>query len=102
LEKDDFTEPVFFDGICRTLEKEAPYRLRHAAVAFLRHLDGQFFDPNKTFSEDSEQAAALMFRWSVSARGDTSQQNDGIFSESSAVWAAASLVRCIDASRTPR
>jgi len=66
LEKVDFTEPLFFDGICRALGKEAPYRLRRATVAFLRHLDAQFFDPNKMFSE--EQATTLVSGWSVSAR----------------------------------
>ena len=66
LEKVDFTEPLFFDGICRALRNEASYRLRRTTVTFLRHLDAQFFDPNKTVSK--EQASALMSGWSISAK----------------------------------
>lgn len=80
LEKVDFTEPLFFDGICHALEKEAPYRLRRATVVFLRHLDAQLFDPNKTFSE--EQAAALMSGWSVSARESWDKSLNTVLAES--------------------
>ena len=66
LARFDFTEPLFFDGICHALRKDAPYRLRRATVAFLRHLDSQLFDTNKTFGE--EQASALVSGWSVSAK----------------------------------
>jgi len=62
----DFTEPLFFNGICNALRKDAPYRLRRATVAFLRHLDAQFFDTEKSFGND--QATKLVSRWSISAR----------------------------------
>ena len=66
LARFDFTDPLFFNGICHALRKDAPYRLRRAAVAFLRHLDSQLFDTNKTF--DEEKATALIFGWSISAK----------------------------------
>ena len=43
-----------------------PYQLRRATVAFLCHLDAQFFATNKTF--DKEQAATPVSMWSVSAK----------------------------------
>ena len=66
LSRVDFTEPLFLNGICHALRRDAPYRLRRATVAFLRHLDAQLFDPNQTFDED--QATELVSGWSVSAR----------------------------------
>ena len=66
LESFDFTEPLFLDGICHALRKGAPYQLRRATVAFLRHLDAQIFDTNKTFNK--KQAIELVSRWSVSAK----------------------------------
>ena len=66
LAKIDFTEPLFLKGICHALRKEAPYRLRRATVAFLRHLDAQFFDTKHTFGQ--EQVTALISGWSASAK----------------------------------
>jgi hypothetical protein len=66
LAKVDFTEALFFNGLCHALRKGAPYRLRRATVAFLRHLDTQLFDTNTTFTE--EQATNLVSRWSTSAQ----------------------------------
>lgn len=65
LEKFSFTEPLFFNGLCHALRKDAPYRLRRATVAFLRHLDTQLFNTDATFTE--ERAATLVSRWSTSA-----------------------------------
>ena len=62
----DFTEPLLFNGLCRALRNCAPYRLRRATVAFLRHLDTQLFDTNTRFTED--QATELVSGWSASAR----------------------------------
>ena len=66
LTRIDFTEPLLLNGICHALRKDAPYRLRRATVAFLRHLDSQFFDTKETFNE--EQVTALVSGWSTSAR----------------------------------
>jgi hypothetical protein len=66
LARVDFTEPLFINGICHALRKDAPYRLRRATVAFLRHLDAQFFNANKTF--DKEQSTELVSKWSTSAK----------------------------------
>ena len=66
LARIDFTEPLLLNGICHALRKDAPYRLRRATVAFLRHLDSQFFETNKRFNE--EQATALVSGWSTSAK----------------------------------
>jgi len=65
LARVDFSEPLFFKGLCHALRKGAPYRLRRATVAFLRHLDTQLFKTNTTFSE--EQATELVSGWSTSA-----------------------------------
>jgi len=65
LGKFNFTEPLLFNGLCHALRKDAPYRLRRATVAFLRHLDTQLFDTDATFTE--EQASTLVSRWSTSA-----------------------------------
>lgn len=65
----DFTEPLFFNGICRALRENAPYRLRRATVIFLRHLDTQLFGVDilkKGFSNG--QINALMSDWSASAK----------------------------------
>ena len=61
----DFTQALFFNGICRALRKGAPYLLRRATVTFLRHLDAQFFNTNKTFSSD--QVDEFISGWSSSA-----------------------------------
>jgi len=66
LTRVDFAEPLFLNGICYALRKNAPYRLRRATVAFLRHLDSQLFDTNQTFCE--EQVIALVSGWSISAK----------------------------------
>lgn len=66
LERVDFTEPLFFDGICHALRQGAPYELRRATVAFLRHLDSRLFATNKTFTE--KQATTFVSRWSISAK----------------------------------
>ena len=66
LARVDFTQPLFFDGICRALQDGVPYLLRRATVTFLRHLDAQFFNTNKTFSED--QVKAFISGWSSAAR----------------------------------
>jgi len=60
----DFTEPLFFNGICSALRKDAPYPLRRATATFFCHLDAQFFDTKKTFGKD--QATKLVPRWSIS------------------------------------
>lgn len=65
LAKFTFAEPLFFNGLCHALRNGAPYRLRRATVAFLRHLDTQLFTTDTTFTE--EQAATLVSRWSTSA-----------------------------------
>ena len=66
IAKVDFTEPLFFDGICHALRNGAPYLLGRATVTFLRHLDAQFFNTNKTFSKD--QIDKFVPRWSSSAQ----------------------------------
>ena len=60
--KVDFTQPLLFNEICYALRNGAPYLLRHATVIFLRHLDAQFFNRNKTFSVD--QVNAFVSGWS--------------------------------------
>ena len=65
LARVDFTQPLFFNGICHALRDGAPYRLRRATVTFLRHLDAQLFNANGPLSED--QANTLVPRWSASA-----------------------------------
>jgi len=62
----DFTQPLYFDGICRALQDGAPYLLRRATVTLLRHLDAQFFNTKKTFSED--QVKAFVSGWSSASR----------------------------------
>jgi len=62
----DFSEPLFFNGLCHALRKDAPYRLRRGTVAFLRHLDTQLFDTNTTIFTE-EQAGKLVSAWSASA-----------------------------------
>ena len=68
----DFTEPLFFNGICHALRKDAPPRLQRLIVIFLRHLDAQYFNtndtsnPNRAFSK--EQASMLVVRWSASGK----------------------------------
>jgi hypothetical protein len=62
----DFTRPLFFNGICNALRDGAPSPLRRATVAFLRHLDTQFFNSSKTFS--TEQIDSLISAWSSSAQ----------------------------------
>jgi len=62
----DFTQPLFFKGICHDLRNGAPYLLRRATVTFLRHLDAQFFNTNKAFSVD--QAKEFLSSWSSSAQ----------------------------------
>ena len=62
----DFTSPPFFNGICHALRDGAPYPLRRATVTFLRHLDTQIFDRNKTFSQD--QVNGFISGWSSSAQ----------------------------------
>jgi len=66
LARVDFTQPLFFDGICRALQNGAPYLLRRATVTLLRHMDAQFFNTKKTFSED--QVKAFISGWSSAAR----------------------------------
>lgn len=66
LARVDFTEPLFFNGICRALRKDAPTRLRRLTVILLRHLDAQYFNTDKTFSK--EQATMLVDRWSASGK----------------------------------
>ena len=66
LARVDFTEPLFFDGICHALRKDATTRLRRLTVILLRHLDAQYFNTNKTFSK--EQATVLVDRWSASGK----------------------------------
>jgi len=64
LAKLDFTEPLFFNGLCHALRNDAPHRLRRATVTFLRHLDTQLFGTNGTFTEG--RATKLVSRWSTS------------------------------------
>lgn len=66
LERVDFTGPLFFDGICHALRKDAPLRLQRLTVIFLRHLDSQYFNSNNAFSDD--QATTLVTRWSASGK----------------------------------
>jgi len=66
LARVDFTEPLFFDGICHALRRDAPPRLQRLTVILLRHLDAQYFRANKTFSK--EQATLLVARWSASGK----------------------------------
>jgi hypothetical protein len=66
IAKFDFTLPLFFNGICRALGSDVPYHLRRATNAFLRHLDAQFFNTNKTFS--AAQVDAFISGWSSSAQ----------------------------------
>ena len=61
----DFTQPLFFNGICRALRNGAPHLLRRATVAFLPHLDAQFFYTDKTFSKN--QVEEFISGWSSSA-----------------------------------
>ena len=58
----DFTQPLFFNGICRALRKGEPYLLRRAAVLFLPHLDTQFFNMDRFFSSD--QVDEFISGWS--------------------------------------
>ena len=63
----DFTQPLFFKGICHGLRNGAPYLLRRATVTFLRHLDAQFFNTNKIFSVDQAKKKKFVSCWSSSA-----------------------------------
>lgn len=79
LARVDFTQPLFFDGICHALSNDAPYRLRRATVTFLRHLDTQFFDKSKTFSMD--QVDAFVHGWSASAHESWETEEGGLLAE---------------------
>lgn len=79
LERVDFTEPLFFDGICHALREGAPYELRRATVAFLRHLDSHFFDTDKTFTQ--EQATTFVSLWSVSAKESWGKKLNTVLAE---------------------
>lgn len=79
LAKVDFTQPLFFDGICHALRDDAPYRLRRATVTFLRHLDMQFFSSSKTFSKD--QVDAFVPRWSASAHESWQTEEGGLLAQ---------------------
>ncbi|KAF9779539.1 hypothetical protein BJ322DRAFT_1214173, partial [Thelephora terrestris] len=52
----DFTQPLLFEGICRSLRNDVPRLPRRATAAFLLHLDAQFFDTEKTFSDSQVKA----------------------------------------------
>ena len=75
----DFTRPLFFNGICRALRDDAPYPLRRATVTFLRHLDTQLFNTNKTFGED--QVKALISGWSSSTQEVLQGEHDQLLEE---------------------
>ena len=75
----DFTQPLFFDGICLALRDGAPYSLRRATVTFLRHLDAQLFNTNKTFGED--QINALISGWSSSTQELLQGEHDQLLDE---------------------
>ena len=75
----DFTQPLFFDGICHALRNDAPHLLRRATVTFLRHLDGQLFNTNKTFS--AHQANEFIPRWSSSAQTSWDKEHGGLLDE---------------------
>jgi len=62
----DFTQPLFVNGFCLALRRDAPYRLRRATVALLRHLESQLFAANTTVTDG--QARELTVGWSNSAR----------------------------------
>ena len=76
----DFTQPLFFNGICHGLRNGAPYLLRRATVTFLRHLDAQLFDSNKTFSVD--QVNAFILGWSSSAHETLEKEHGQLVTES--------------------
>ena len=78
LERVDFTQPVFFNGISHALRRGAPYELRRATVAFLRHLDSHFFGAGKTFTE---QATTFVSRWSVSAKESWDKKLNTVLAE---------------------
>ena len=76
----DFTQPLFFNGICHALRNGAPYPLRRATVTFLRHLDAQLFDHNKTFTMD--QVNSFISGWSSSAHETMEKENGRFLTES--------------------
>jgi len=77
--KVDFTEPLFFNGICHALRNGAPYLLRRAAVTFLRHLDMQFFNANKIFSKN--QIDKFVPVWSSSAQESLEKERGRFLAE---------------------
>ncbi|KAF9782787.1 hypothetical protein BJ322DRAFT_172236 [Thelephora terrestris] len=76
----DFTQPLFFNGICRALQNGAPHLLRSATFTFLRHLDDQLFNKNKTFTED--QVNEFISGWFSSARVLSENEHDSLLEES--------------------
>ena len=80
IAKVDFTGPLFFNGICHALRNGAPYLLRRAAVTFLRHLDSQFFNTNKTLSMD--QIDKFVPVWSSSAQESWETERGRFLAES--------------------
>ena len=76
----DFTQPLFFNGICHALRNGAPHLLRRATITFLRHLDAQLFDNNKTFSVD--QVNAFIPGWSSSAQESLGKEHGELLKES--------------------
>lgn len=79
LARVDFTQPLFFNGICCALRNDAPYRLRRATVTFLRHLDAQFFNAKRKISKD--QLDAFVPRWSASAHESWQTEEGGLLAE---------------------
>ncbi|KAF9782708.1 hypothetical protein BJ322DRAFT_1072149 [Thelephora terrestris] len=75
----DFTQPLFFNGICRALRNGSPYLLRRATVIFLRHLDSQLFEANKTFSD--EKVDEFISGWSSSAQESLEKKDGFLLSE---------------------
>jgi hypothetical protein len=77
----DFTRPLFFNRICQclALRDDVPHLLRRATITFLPHLDAQFFNTNKTFSED--QVNEFISAWFSSAEESLGKEHDGSFLE---------------------
>ena len=76
----DFMKPLFFNGICHALRNGAPHLLRRATITFLRHLDAQLFDNNKTF--DADQVKAFITVWSSSAHESLEKEHGELLTQS--------------------
>lgn len=75
----DFTQPLYIGGLCHALRENAPYRLRRATVALLRHLEIQICAQDKTYL--AKQAEEFASGWSSSARESWDKKQNPVLRE---------------------